>query len=266
MPSAEIYCFSATGNSLSVARRLAEAMGAPPPVSMAGESGTVRRPGGAAAREAAGIVGLVFPVYLHEAPRLVLEFIRRSSFGHAYVFAAATNNGEAGSCMRGGDSALRAAGSRLAAGFGILMPGNSVIIADLTNPPEVRARRLADSEAAVADIAARALAREENRDFRREGAVSLAKSRLFKAATRIYRLPSRFRSSEACSGCGACVRVCPRANVALERGRPAWGGDCEMCLACYHACPARAVDIEGCTRDRLRYRHPGVSLEDLYLR
>jgi ferredoxin len=254
--SAEIRYFSATGNSLSAARRLAEAMGAPPPESMVGASGD----------GLADAVGLVFPVYLHEAPGIVLEFIRRSSFGSAYVFAVATNNGEAGSCMRGVDSALRSRRSRLAAGFGLLMPGNSVIIADLTNPPAERARRLADSEAALAGIAARALAREENLGLRAEGALSWAKSRLFKAATRMYRLPSRFRSSEACSGCGACVRVCPRANVALSGARPAWGGDCERCLACYHACPARAIDIEEYTRRRLRYRHPEVGLEELFLR
>lgn len=254
--SAEIRYFSATGNSLSAARRLAAALGAPPPAPMVGSSGD----------GLAEAVGLVFPVYLHEAPRIVLEYIRRSAFGPAYVFAVATHNGEPGSCMRAVDSALRSRGSRLAAGFGLLMPGNSVIIADLTNPPAERARRLADSDDALADIASRARAREENLGLRAEGARSWAKSRLFKAAARLYRLPARFAAGGACSGCGACVRVCPRANVALAAGRPSWGGDCELCLACFHACPARAIDIEGYTRDRLRYRHPGVRLEELFLR
>jgi ferredoxin len=254
--STAIYYFSATGNSLHAARRLTKAFGGPPPVSMVGSACDGR----------AEALGLVFPVYLHKAPAIVGEFIRRSSFGSAYVFAVATNNGGPGSCMRGVDAALRSRGSRLAAGFGLLMPGNSVIIADMTNPPDERARRLALSEAALADIAARALAREENRGLRREGAGSWAQSRILGAAVRLYRLPSRFRAGEACSGCGTCERACPRANVSLSGGRPSWGGDCERCLACYHACPARTIDIEGYTKDRLRYRHPSVGLEELRCR
>jgi ferredoxin len=251
-----IFYFSSTGNSLHAARLLARAMDAPPPSTMVG----------AAFSGDADAVGLVFPVYLHKTPAIALEFVRRSSFGPAYVFAVATDNGEPGSCMKGLDAALRSRGSRLAAGFGLLMPGNSVIIADLTNPTDERARRLAAADASIGDIAARALAREENRGFRREGAFSWAKSRLFGAAAGLYRLPSRFTCGAACSGCGTCERVCPRANVVLALGRPSWGRDCESCLACYHACPARAVDIEEYTKDRLRYRHPEVGLEELCYR
>lgn len=255
MPT-RMYYFSSTGNSLHAARRLAQAMGAGAPASMVG----------AAFDGEADAVGLVFPAYLHKTPAIVLEFVRRSSFGSAYVFAVATNNGGPGSCLRGLAAALRSRGSRLSAGFGLLMPGNSVILADLTNPPEERARRLAASEAAISDIAARALAREENGELLKEGARSWAKSRFFGAAAGLYRLPSRFEAGEACSGCGTCVRVCPRANVELSGGRPSWGGSCESCLACYHACPARAIDIEGYTKDRLRYRHPEVRLEELCYR
>jgi hypothetical protein len=101
-----MFYFSSTGNSLHAARRLAQAMSASAPESMVG----------AAFDGEADAVGLVFPAYLHKAPAIALEFARRSSFGSAYVFAVATNNGGPGSCLRGLAAALRSRLSRLAAG------------------------------------------------------------------------------------------------------------------------------------------------------
>ena len=103
-------------------------------------------------------------------------------------------------------------------------------------------------------------------DFRREGHNSWAQSRLFGAVLSAYRLPSRFRASESCVGCGHCVRACPSGNVRLSDERPRWGGDCVYCLGCFHACPAKAVNIGDYTRTLLRYRHPSVSAADLLYR
>jgi formate hydrogenlyase subunit 6/NADH:ubiquinone oxidoreductase subunit I len=167
------------------------------------------------------------------------------------------------------DRALRSgrgAATGLAAGFGLLMPGNSIIIADLTNGPEERARRLEASEGALREIVERVAARETNRFGRSESMGSWIKSRALRGALRAHELPRRFGSGASCSGCGLCARACPSANVRLEEGRPRWGGDCFGCLACYHACPARAIDIDDYTRGRLRYRHPEVELADLLYR
>ena len=255
-----IFYFSSTGNTLFAARRLALGLGAQSPESIVPMRDGVKD-------EAAATVGLCFPVYLHKAPSILRDFVARSRFGKdAYVFALATHNGGPGSCMRGVDAALRRGGSSLAAGFGLLMPGNSVILADLTNAPEERARRLAESDAAIAAVAARVLAREENDFSMRESPRAWAQSRAYAAALAAYRLPRHFHASQDCSRCGLCSRACPRDNVELGAYGPSWGGDCLSCLACYHACPLRAIDIDEYTRARLRYRHPSIRLEELLYR
>jgi ferredoxin len=253
-----ISYFSSTGNSLHAARRLAEGLGAEAPRSVVGAGAE-----GCAAAEAGGgdAVGLVFPVYLHGLPRPLLEFARRARFGAAtYVFAVATNNGETGDCMASLDAALRRSGARasarasaragLSAGFGLLMPGNSVIIEDFTNCLEERGRRLESAELALRDIIKRVAAREVNRYGRSESFGSWIKSRAIRGALRSYGLPRRFGAGPSCTGCGTCARACPAANVVLEGGRPSWGGDCVLCLGCYHACPRRAIDIDDYTKDR----------------
>jgi ferredoxin len=255
-----IYYFSATGNSLYAARRIAESLGAEAPASVV-DAG---RGGG---DEEAELVGLAFPVYLHKAPRIVLDFLSASHFAEgAYVFAVATHNGGPGSCMRGVGASLRKGGSRLASGFGLLMPGNSVVIADMTNPPEERALRLGGADAALESIVAAVLSRERNDFGRREGAGSWLESRFFGAVISAYKVPRHFRASEGCARCGLCVRACPKSNIAMGEIGPVWGRDCELCLACFHSCPAKAIDLDAYTKDRLRYRHPKIGLEELLYR
>lgn len=48
-------------------------------------------------------------------------------------------------------------------------------------------------------------------------------------------------SKKRCTGCGTCVRLCPTGNIRLDDGRPVWGSDCLLCLACEMNCPEDAI-------------------------
>ena len=93
-----ILYFSGTGNSLSVARTLAEETGdslchmadALPP---AGNPGTGEAPVMMPAR----VIGLVFPVYYNDVPDAVKEFLDKVRFDpSSYIYAAVTCGGSAG--------------------------------------------------------------------------------------------------------------------------------------------------------------------------
>jgi hypothetical protein len=194
---ANIFYFSSNGNSLYAAGRIASGIGA-------GASAAVVEGGRGIDEAGADLVGIVFPVYLHKAPSIVRDFLARSRFApDAYVFAVATHNGGPGFCMRGIDAALRRGGSSLSAGFGLLMPGNSVIIADLTNDPGERARRLAGAEAGITTIVRSVGARERNDFARSESLGSWLQSRTYALAASAYRVPRHFRArlpSRQCRG------------------------------------------------------------------
>lgn len=68
--------------------------------------------------------------------------------------------------------------------------------------------------------------------------------------------PQRFVVSDACTGCGICMRTCPMYNISMKDGKPLWGNNCAMCLACYHRCPAHAVMYGHTTRHKGQYRGP----------
>lgn len=62
-----------------------------------------------------------------------------------------------------------------------------------------------------------------------------------------------FWSSDACVGCGACVKACPLNNIKLEEERPVWQGNCTHCLACISRCPYKAIEYKKATAQRARY-------------
>jgi len=113
-----IYYFSATGNSLVVARDLATEMGGAQliPVPKAVKSGSEER---------SGIIGIVFPVYMFGLPLIVAELLKkiRVSPG-AYIFSVATFGGLQGRPHSLARRLLKKRGIELAAGFSVCMPGN----------------------------------------------------------------------------------------------------------------------------------------------
>jgi NAD-dependent dihydropyrimidine dehydrogenase PreA subunit len=50
----------------------------------------------------------------------------------------------------------------------------------------------------------------------------------------------------ACSGCGACLEVCPHGVFVLEGGKASVAGRefCMECGACARNCPSRAIAVE----------------------
>ncbi len=65
-----------------------------------------------------------------------------------------------------------------------------------------------------------------------------------------------FRTTDACDGCGKCVRDCPLNDIELRDGRPVWLGRCTHCMACITGCPKEAIEYGKRSVGRPRYRCP----------
>lgn len=251
----DLFYFSGTGNSLAVARDLAEKLGGARlrPISAALESGAVSD----AAR-----IGLIFPVYYLGPPKLVMDFIDALTIAKdAYVFAVCTCGGTPGAVLSQTQSRLASRGLALDAGFVVQMPGN-YIVKYSAFPAAIQRRMLRKGQRKVEAIA-RLVA-----DGRK---VKVKKGILDKLGGRIYarflaRMPAmdrNYRVDERCTRCRLCVRVCPVRNIAMSDRGPEWRGGCQMCLACLQWCPAEAIQFGGKTRKRRRYHHPGITAEEL---
>lgn len=119
MAMTEIYYFSGTGNSLAVARAVAERLGGDLiPIASVTD--------GAVIETEADAIGVTFPVYYADLPNIVRRFAEKLDCAETeYIFGIATYGGAAGASLKTLDGILRSRGKTLAAGFGIHMPQNA---------------------------------------------------------------------------------------------------------------------------------------------
>jgi ferredoxin len=258
--STVLYYFSGTGNSLAVARDLARELGDASVVPIATSVGKPP-PAGADA------IGLVFPVYMWGPPLIVADFCRALAVPPAaYVFAVATFGGSSGGALLIVRDRLAARGIRLAAGFGVRMPGNYTPLYGA--PKEAAQQKCFAAEQTAVPAIARAVRERQTPPLQTGGWLSrLLGSGLYRVGSARLRGADReFWYTSRCTSCGQCVKVCPVANIELKDGHPAWLHHCEQCMACLQWCPQEAIEHGRRTPGRRRYRHPGVTAKDLMLR
>lgn len=82
-------------------------------------------------------------------------------------------------------------------------------------------------------------------------------------AADLYRLPRRFNTTDKCTSCGICEKICPVSNIKQVDKKVIWGNHCTHCLACFHWCPQTAIEIGKKSANIARYHHPDISLKDM---
>jgi len=250
----DIYYFSGTGNSLAVAKDLAGQLQdetALLPVARFLNNGEIRIE--------SNILGLVFPVYCHDLPEIVKEFIKNTTFVTTpYIFAIATYNTEPGNALHNLDSLLKQKKLGLAAGYNISMPGNSVLVLDMTTTDDENKIRFQAKEDRIKIIARNVQLRKPVGIEGKFDPQDTYGSRKYLDQT--YKAAEQFWVTDDCKNCKTCENVCPRHNIERFENRPVWGDNCEYCLACLHWCPEKAVQNGENSIKCRRYQHPDITV------
>jgi ferredoxin len=252
-----LYYYTGTGNSLWIARRLADALGGADILAM--------RPGPGAEKPGDGrITALVFPVHMWGVPAAVLQFVDKwAPPKGAYVSALAVNAGQVANTLVQLQGVLAARGIALNSGFEFVLPSNYIPWGG-PGPAAKREARYSAARGKIAAIARRIGDRET---------LPVEKGPLWQRLlfTRLYRLSfphvpgmdKSFWVDEKCNACGICEKVCPAGNIRMGGEKPAWSGRCEQCLACIQWCPREAIQYGKKTPKYERYHHPDVALRDM---
>jgi ferredoxin len=250
-----IYYFTATGNSLQIARQIATKLGDTQLVSMA-TAQPKNQVGGPDQT-----IGFVFPVYFFGMPRIVKRFAKQLSIAAGtYIFAYVTNGGAQGDTLSMFDKMLQKKGAKLSFADAVLMPGNYIVRYGSESAQEA----LETIHSAQAKV-------EEDAQAISNHTVKTVKSnqKLFsRAANKIIYInikgfDKKFVATDACVGCVLCSEICPVQNIKLENHRPVWQHNCERCMACIHWCPTQAIQYGKKTAERQRYRNPTVKAQDI---
>lgn len=206
-------------------------------------------------------IGIVFPVYCYDIPPIIEEFTKKLELSDTYVFGIATYNKQVGNALFNLNAILEKMGSRLASGFNISMPGNSVLIIDNTTTDEENEKRFIEEKRKIKTIA-EAVISQQSLDI--EGSYNPDEKYEIKAYLKnIYKVADQFWVTEKCNQCGICEEVCPRKNIERVNEKIIWHKNCEHCLACLHWCPQGAVQNGDKSQNCRRYHHPDISVEEI---
>lgn len=265
-----ILYFSATGNSLAIARQLAERL-----------NERLMLLTEAVKQDLTGEkrIGLVFPTYDFNLPPAMPEMVARLKLSpQSYVFTVITCGSMAGNCVWVLRRLLRKKGIELAYSHKVSMPDNSALA--FGRNPNKQLGKYERVPARMEQIIRELQAESHTLHYSWFGLLSWLLGRPAVERGMIHYLGPKV-NADKCNGCGTCVRVCPMENIQLvesikAKDRPSdsknaqvavTGDHCTVCLACVHACAQQAISTNGkVTLKERQYRHQQIKLKDLLLR
>lgn len=256
--TAAIFYFSATGNSLTVAKDIASGLGNTEiiPITKALKNDF---------EWPFNVVGIVYPVYMFGLPLIVADFLKQIKVKpQTYIFTAATFGGLPGLAHTQVKEILENRGLSLAAGFSVCMPGNYAPLYGAPAPQKQEKMFWKEKERIKKIVSA---IKEQKRGIFEEKAFMLnfiLNKMLYKGGIKQVPLSGKnFWATEACTKCGICAKVCPVGNIELIDGKPKWLRHCQHCMACLQWCPAEAIQYAKSTLGKKRYRHPDVTVQEI---
>lgn len=258
-----ILYFTGTGNSLYIARQLAdentEILSIPQMMKQGRHD------------FAADEIGIVYPIYGHMPPNMVRNFIKQARLLAGYKFAVLTFGMLDFNAAEIWDNISRQSGTTFDYINTIVMVDNWLPDFNMADQikmdkhiPEQLAKVKEDLDQQKKWVKpATDAARRAHEGF-------MYFSRLDPDIGFLMRSEKYFQVTDACIGCGICTEVCPRGNYKLTSEGVKGEGDCDFCFSCIHNCPQHAIQFASLPGDPLlargevnpnaRYRNEHVSL------
>ena len=251
-----VFYFTATGNSLFVAKQFSDA-----PLSIPQE---LKK---SDLSYEADEIGFVFPDFASSAPLIVRDFVSKAKFKAPYIFSVITYGNASANVCEWWDKFAREKGVTNNYIKSILMVDNYLPVFDMNEQMKID-KHVDESLAKILeDIGAgkQAIEKADMGFFNEEGLERLRASHFPMTAQQLLEL-----KPDRCIECMTCEKVCPHRNFSLGDDGLRFSGSCEYCLACVHACPQKALTLKsrmqgwpGERNPEARYRNPNVSLNDI---
>ena len=246
-----VFYFTGTGNSLYIAKQIErEPISIPQIMQRECLEFTAER------------IGIVAPVYGHEVPTMVKEFLRKSVFYTNYFYMILTYGNRHGGAAELAKKLCDECGVSVNYINVILMADNWLPGFDMDEQKKIDKKVEENMDKILSDLAKRKNMISEVTDIDRAAHQ--------KFLDRMSQMPADvwqhlLRVTENCVGCGTCEKVCPSSSIHVVDGKAVHiPGNCQTCLACAHACPQKAIQltIPEANPDA-RYRNEHISLHEI---
>lgn len=246
-----VFYFTGTGNSLYIAKQIEEE-----PISI---PQVIKKDKLDFSDDS---IGIVCPVYGHEVPPMVKDFMKKAEFHTDYFYMILTYGN------RHGGAAELARNLCLECGIEpdyinvVLMVDNWLPSFDMEEQKHMDKNVEGQMDKILGDL--------KNREHKISEVTDQDRAAHIEFLTRMKGLPEDawqhlIRVTDRCIGCGICEKVCPSGSIHVENGRAVHvPGNCQTCLACAHHCPEKAIGINMPEENpNARYRNEHISLGEI---
>jgi ferredoxin len=249
----KIFYFTATGNSLDIAKRLGGELYSIPKV-LKGNKFDFE----------AEKIGIIFPCYGFAAPHIVREFIEKVTLKSPYIFVIMTYGNKLGGGTNWFVKFAKNNNIHIHYADGLLMIDNYLPIFDMEKQKLKQKNIDENFNRILSDI-------NQDKQYINNGTFldSMATSSiqgLFKLFPNFHSVKN-FSVRNNCNGCGTCVKVCPRDNITINKNadnsKPTYGENCEFCLACINLCPQKAIQLKKESNPNARFKNENVTLKEI---
>ena len=255
-----IFYFSATGNSLWVARQLGQHFG----LKIVSVADSMKKGEVKFDVSSSRYILFVFPIHSWGPSVTMMKFMNRMELTGADgkpVYAVCTCGDDCGRTDTMIKKILSVKGINLTAAFSVAMPNSYIVLPFFdVDSKEVEQRKLNEAPARIEEIEQAIESGEPRKDLYKSGSAAWFKTNVINSGFRKYiQGETAFRVTDKCISCGLCVEVCPENNIKMgENGRPVWDKHCVQCLACIHRCPEQAIEYGKISVGKGRYKNPLV--------
>lgn len=246
-----LFYFTGTGNSLYVARQFEDNPISIPQVINQEDLHFEEE-----------MIGIVWPVYAGEPPKMVLDFLKKASFKTDYLYMILTYGKDDTDAPEYIEKLCQEFGLHIDYIHSILMVDNYLPSFDMNEQKAIDKKIEEQLQVALKDVKARKKeipeANEAGREFHARAAKIFAENPELINGEQIT-------VTDKCIGCGICTRVCPIGNFYVEdKKAKRKQNTCEFCLACAHNCPQKAITTSASDKNPdARYRNEHVTLQDI---
>lgn len=246
-----VLYFSGTGNSRYAAQIIADVTGerlvSINHMIKTGSKEMIR------SKEQDGRLVFVTPTYAWRIPRLVEKFIEETDFGDGIkVYFVLTCGSETHNAIGYAKKLCKKKGFECKGLASVRMPEN--YIAMFTPPDKETAKKEIEAATLILNSVAQDIKKGNILKPEKVTLLGLFMSSVVNCLFYpLFVKAKPFYTTQDCTLCGKCGKLCPLNNIKMSNGRIEWGENCTHCMACICGCPEEAIEYGKRTRGKPRF-------------
>lgn len=207
-------------------------------------------------------IGIIAPIYGHEVPEMVKQFIKSATFKTDYFYIVLTYGNRHGGAVELTNMFCKENGVHVDYLNTIQMVDNWLPSFDMDEQRKIDKHVDENLQQIKNDIQSCKKEIQTVTDTDRKDHQQFLENKAKLPADLFQNL---YKVNDECIQCGICTQVCPAGCISLKNGKVVYDmRQCQTCMACIHNCPKKAIQLNMTEKNpKARYRNDKVTLQEI---